>query len=138
MWTVNILQIVTVKIFLSITTVSIFIFHERLAVALLVQEAAEEIDSTLKKDFRQLETGILERNCKSVSSLFSLSNIMTKWEHPGEVATDIAACINNSCAHILDKYELTIVRQLDIMLLKWRGKSQKQSQMAQWSLFSGG
>lgn len=43
------LQIVTVKIFISITTVCVFIFHEGLAVALLGQEAVEEIDRALKK-----------------------------------------------------------------------------------------
>ena len=36
--------------------------------------------------------------------------------------TAIAESINNSCVHILNKYELTIVRQLDLMLLEWRGK----------------
>lgn len=41
----------TVKILLSTPTA--FIFHEKLAAVSLVQEAAEDIDSTLK-DFRQL------------------------------------------------------------------------------------
>lgn len=83
-----------------------------------------------RSDFRQLATGVLERNCKSISSLFSLSNIMTEWKRHRQAATDIALGINNSCVHILDNYELSIVRQLDLMLLKWRGKSLKQCETA--------
>lgn len=49
----------TVKIFVCISAVCVFIFHEWLAVALLAQEAAEEIEGAFGK--KRLETAGDER-----------------------------------------------------------------------------
>lgn len=78
----------------------VFIFHKSVAAASFIREAAEEMYNSFKKAFRQLLKGAFERNSKSIPFIIEHCDEKRAPEGGGN---EVAASINNSCAHRVDK-----------------------------------